>query len=164
MELSDILKTVDHTLLSQTATWDDIRALCDDGVTYFDDSISTICESAISAIRSLKNIGTIILGGMDRGIDYTELIDCLFDVNIDNIVLIGETTRRLKLLMTQRTERTGIRQNIYRAADMADAVAYAKKNTPKGKICLLSPAAASYDMFKNFEARGDAFAALVRGE
>lgn len=133
-----------------------------DGVTFYDDSISTICESAVSAIKSLGNIGTIILGGKDRGIDYTELIDCLFSVKIDNIVLIGETSRRMKLLMSQRTEQTGISQNIYCSSDMADAVSFAKKNTPKGKICLLSPAAASYDMFKNFEERGDAFIKCVK--
>lgn len=133
-----------------------------DGVIFYDDSISTICESAISAIKSLGNIGTIILGGKDRGIDYTELMDCLYSVKIDNIVLIGETTRRMKLLMTQRSGQTGIQQNICCASDMADAVAFSKKNTPKGKICLLSPAAASYDMFKNFEERGDAFIKCVK--
>ena len=135
-----------------------------DGVTYYDDSISTICESAINAIKALKNIGTIILGGMDRGIDYTDLLDCLFSVKIDNLVLIGQTTPRMKALIEERSAQTGIMQNIHCAADMADAVAFAKANTAKGKICLLSPAAASYDMFKNFEVRGDAFAACVKGE
>lgn len=133
-----------------------------DGVTYYDDSISTICESAVSAIHSLGNVGTILLGGMDRGIDYTELLDCLFDVHIDNLVLIGAAGRRLDQLIAQRTAETGIAQNTYLAADFTDAVHSAMRMTEKGKICLLSPAAASYDMFKNFEARGDEFARLVR--
>ncbi len=133
-----------------------------DGVTYYDDSISTICESAVSAIRSLGNVGTILLGGMDRGIDYTELIDCLFDVHIDNLVLIGAAGKRLGQLIAQRTGETGINQNTYLAADFTDAVHSAMRMTEKGKICLLSPAAASYDMFKNFEVRGDEFARLVR--
>lgn len=133
-----------------------------DGVTYYDDSISTICESAVSAIRSLGNVGTILLGGMDRGIDYTELIDCLFDVHIDNHVLIGAAGKRLEQLIAQRTAETGIARNTYLAADFTDAVHSAMRMTEKGKICLLSPAAASYDMFRNFEARGDEFARLVR--
>ncbi len=133
-----------------------------DGVTYYDDSISTICESAVSAIRSLGNVGTILLGGMDRGIDYTELLDCLFDVHIDNLVLIGAAGQRMGQLIAERSEQTGIKQNTYLAADFTDAVHSAMRMTEKGKICLLSPAAASYDMFKNFEARGDEFARLVR--
>ena len=133
-----------------------------DGVTYYDDSISTICESAITAIKSLGNVGTVLLGGMDRGIDYTELIDCLFDIHIDNIVLIGQAAARLSRLIAERSAQTGIEQNVYISADFADAVAAGKRLTAKGKVCLLSPAAASYDMFKNFEARGDEFARLVR--
>jgi len=133
-----------------------------DGVTYYDDSISTICESAVNAIRSLGNVGTLLLGGMDRGIDYTELIDCLFQVHIDNLVLIGEAAPRLEMLINQRSEETGIAQNIYRSTGFTDAVHAAMRMTEKGKVCLLSPAAASYDMFKNFEARGDEFARLVR--
>ncbi len=133
-----------------------------DGVTYYDDSISTICESAITAIKSLGNVGTLLLGGMDRGIDYTELIDCLFQIHIDNLVLIGQAAPRLNLLISERSAQTGIAQNVYISTDFADAVAAGKRLTAKGKVCLLSPAAASYDMFKNFEARGDEFARLVR--
>ena len=133
-----------------------------DGVTYYDDSISTICESAVNAIRSLGNVGTVLLGGMDRGIDYTELMDCLFDVHIDNLVLIGEAAPRLKQLIDERTAATGIAQNVYMSANFTDAVHAGMRLTEKGKVCLLSPAAASYDMFKNFEARGDEFARIVR--
>jgi len=133
-----------------------------DGVTYYDDSISTICESAVNAIRSLGNVGTVLLGGMDRGIDYTELLDCLFDVHIDNLVLIGEAAPRLERLIRERSEATGIAQNVYMSTGFTDAVHAGMRLTAKGKVCLLSPAAASYDMFKNFEARGDEFARIVR--
>jgi len=133
-----------------------------DGVTYYDDSISTICESAITAIKSLGNVGTLLLGGMDRGIDYTELIDALFEIHIDNLVLIGQAAPRLNSLISERSAQTGIEQNIYISSDFADAVSAGKRLTQPGKVCLLSPAAASYDMFRNFEARGDEFARLVR--
>jgi len=133
-----------------------------DGVTYYDDSISTICESAVNAIRSLGNVGTVLLGGMDRGIDYTELMDCLFDVHIDNLVLIGEAAPRLNALIEERSRQTGIRQNVYLSTGFTDAVHAGMRLTAPGKVCLLSPAAASYDMFKNFEVRGDEFARIVR--
>lgn len=130
------------------------------GVTYYDDSISTICRSAINAVKSLGNVGTIILGGMDRGIDYTDLADFLKTADIDNIVLVGQTTERMQTLFT--AEGIAERINIYPCYHFDKGVAKAKEVTAAGKICLLSPAASSYDMFKNFEVRGDEFQRLVK--
>ena len=130
------------------------------GVTYYDDSISTICRSAINAVKSLGNIGTIILGGMDRGIDYNDLAGFLTTAEIDNIVLVGQTTERMEALFRQY----GIdkRIKIYPCYYFDKGLAKAKEVTASGKICLLSPAASSYDMFKNFEVRGDEFQRLVK--
>ena len=130
------------------------------GVTYYDDSISTICRSAINAVKSLGSVGTLILGGMDRGIDYTDLVDFLKTAEIDSIVLVGQTTSRMHALL----EEAGVtaRIHVYPCYDFGEGVAKAKTVTAPGKICLLSPAASSYDMFKNFEVRGDAFQRLVR--
>ena len=130
------------------------------GVTYYDDSISTICRSAINAVKSLGNVGTIILGGMDRGIDYTDLAEFLKTAEIDNIVLVGQTTERMRRLF----EEAGIceRIQVYPCYYFDEGVTKAKEVTANGKICLLSPAASSYDMFKNFEARGDEFQRLVK--
>lgn len=131
-----------------------------DGITYYDDSISTICRSAINAVKSLGNIGTLILGGMDRGIDYTDLVEFLQTAEIDNIVLVGQTTERMEKLLTEA--KIDSRINIYPCYYFDKGVNKAKEVTPKGKICLLSPAASSYDMFKNFEVRGDEFQKLVK--
>ena len=130
------------------------------GVTYYDDSISTICRSAINAVKSLGNVGTLILGGMDRGIDYNDLAQFLTTAEIDNIVLVGQTTARMEALFKEY----GIdkRIHIYPCYYFDKGVAKAKEVTTEGKICLLSPAASSYDMFKNFEVRGDEFQRLVR--
>lgn len=132
------------------------------GITYYDDSISTICRSAINAVKSLGNIGTIILGGMDRGIDYTDLVDFLKTAEIDNIVLVGQTTERMQKLLenAEIDKRIAVHPCYY----FDKGVAKAKEVTAQGKICLLSPAASSYDMFKNFEVRGDEFQRLVKGE
>lgn len=130
------------------------------GVTYYDDSISTICRSAINAVKSLGNVGTLILGGMDRGIDYNDLAQFLQTASIDSIVLVGQTTGRMEALFREY----GIdkRMAVYPCYDFDKGVKKAMEVTASGKICLLSPAASSYDMFKNFEVRGDAFQKLVR--
>ena len=132
------------------------------GVTYYDDSISTICRSAINAVKALGSVGTLILGGMDRGIDYTDLAEFLRTAPVDNLVLVGTTTQRMNELFTSRG--IGERMAIYPCHDFEKGVRKAMEITAPGKICLLSPAAASYDMFKNFEVRGDAFQKLVKGE
>lgn len=131
-----------------------------DGITYYDDSISTICRSAINAVKSLGNIGTIILGGMDRGIDYTDLVEFLKTAEIDNIVLVGQTTERMEKLLNEAE--IDQRINIYPCYYFDKGIEKAKAVTRQGKICLLSPAASSYDMFKNFEVRGDEFQRLVK--
>jgi UDP-N-acetylmuramoylalanine--D-glutamate ligase len=130
------------------------------GVTYYDDSISTICRSAINAVKSLGNVGTLILGGMDRGIDYNDLAQFLTTAEIDSIVLVGQTTERMEALF--REYGVDRRIKIYPCYYFDKGVEKAKEITAEGKICLLSPAASSYDMFKNFEVRGDEFQRLVK--
>lgn len=119
------------------------------GADYINDSISTCPGTAIAAVRAFDHTDTIIIGGMDRGIDYTELIDFLNASDIENVILLPDSGHKIGPLLDS-TKRC-----IYRAADLADAVAYAKQVTKKR--CLLSPAAASYGFFRNFEERGDRF-------
>ena len=126
-----------------------------DGVRYFDDSISTIGETTINALKSVRDVGTVIIGGMDRGIDYTDLIEFLKTYKTENIILIPDTGLRIK----KELETTNT--NLVLASDLEDAVKIAKQKTPVGKACVLSPAAASYGFFKNFEERGDAFKKYV---
>ena len=131
-----------------------------DEVEYYDDSISTVPETAIAAIQSLGNVGTVIIGGMDRGINYHPLTDFLLSSNIDRIILLPDTSGRIHRQLRDK----GCRIEIFCARDLADAVCYCKQNTARGKACLLSPAAASYGFYKNFEERGDHFKQLVTGE
>lgn len=123
------------------------------GADYINDSISTCPSTAIAAVRAFDHVDTIIIGGMDRGIDYTELVDFLNASDIENVILLPDSGHRILPLLD------GSKRNIYTAADLADAVAHAKKVT---KVrCLLSPAAASYGFYKNFEYRGEHFRELV---
>ncbi len=125
------------------------------GVEYFDDSISTTVESAISAITSIENAGTVLIGGMDRGIDYSGLVEFLRDCTLDEIIFMYDSGKRIYDELQDASPKC-----VY-VPDLQAAVAYARQATKKGKACILSPAAASYGYFKNFEERGDVFRKLV---
>lgn len=129
------------------------------GVTFYNDSISTIPEAAIAAVKALKKVDTIILGGFDRGIDYRSLGDFLdrdpLGRQVHNIVFVGDAGKRM-LREWNITDRNLLVEN-----DYSRIVPWCCENTAPDHICLLSPAAASYDAFKNFEVRGDTFKSLV---
>jgi len=124
------------------------------GIRFYDDAISTTPESTIMAIRTLKNIGTIFLGGEDRGYDFNELEKKLRAAKIKNVVLFPDSGKRIL------KSRQGF--NILETRSMKEAVDFAFHNTPKGKICLLSTASPSYSVWKNFEEKGDLFQKNVR--
>jgi UDP-N-acetylmuramoylalanine--D-glutamate ligase len=128
------------------------------GIVWYNDSIATIPEATIEAVKTLKDVDTLILGGFDRGIDYTILYPFLIGSGIRNIFFVGEAGKRIK----QEFALFGQKDlNFFEAADYVQVVQIAAEQTQKGRICLLSPAAASYDMFKNFEDRGNTFKNLV---
>jgi UDP-N-acetylmuramoylalanine--D-glutamate ligase len=126
-----------------------------DGVRYYDDSISTIPEAAISAADSIPDIQTILIGGMDRGINYDILVDFIKARTDLKFICAYESGRRIY-------DAVGESEHCFYVNDLKDAVDYAKQITDKGKACVLSPAAASYGYFKNFEERGDAFQSYIK--
>lgn len=134
-----------------------------DGVKYYDDSISTICDTAIQALNSVKDADTILIGGMDRGIDYRELIEFLSAHPVSHIILMAATGKRIYEEIS-RDYKDFADVNRLRLVDtLEEAVLLAKQVTAKGKSCVMSPAAASYGIFKNFEERGEVFHRLVHG-
>lgn len=126
-----------------------------DGVKYFDDSISTVCQTTIQAISSLPDVDTVLIGGMDRGIDYGPLIKFLAGSTVANIILMYDTGGRIYSEMGKTYPELLGRTRL--VGTLEEAVSLAKSLTRKGGTCLLSPAAASYGLFKNFEERGDTF-------
>jgi UDP-N-acetylmuramoyl-L-alanine---L-glutamate ligase len=130
------------------------------GVKYYNDSISTICETTIQGVNSLTDVDTVILGGMDRGISYQPLVDFLLSSKIRNIILMPDTGYRI-LKMLEESGKILSNQELVKVANVAEAVTAAKKLTKSGTICLFSPAAASYGFFKDFEERGEVFKSLV---
>ena len=123
-------------------------------ISYYDNSIGTIPMATMEAVKVLKNVDTLIIGGMDRGLDYTEFIEFLNKSNITNVICMPKTGHDIAKKLKK--------EKVYIVETMEEAVKIAKKVTSKGKSCLLSPAAASYGFFKNFEEKGNIYQELVR--
>lgn len=126
-----------------------------DGVDYYNDSISTIPESTINSIKSIKNINTLIVGGKDRGVDLSKFITFLSNSEIENIICLPKTGEYIKKGLKLSNK------NVIYTEKLEEAVKIAKKITKKNKVCLISPAASSYGYFKNFEERGKLFKQYV---
>ncbi len=129
------------------------------GIRWYDDSISTACATAISAVQSVPDVGTVLIGGMDRGIDYAPLVDFLAKADVR--VICMETSGKRVYDMILARDRFRNKERVHYTDHLDGAVKLAAEITPEGMSCVMSPAAASYGIFKNFEERGDAFKKLV---
>lgn len=134
-----------------------------DGIRYYDDSISTIGDTTIQALNTLKDTDTVLIGGMDRGIDYRDLIRYLSLSPIPHIILMEATGKRIYEEILQDFPVLAASGRLILVGHLEEAVQKAKALTRPGHSCVLSPAAASYGIFKNFEERGDVFKRLTLG-
>lgn len=126
------------------------------GVSYVNDSQATIPAATLAALEAFGDRGVVLIaGGRGKGLDYAELAEAIA-AGCRAVVLIGETADMLSGLVEGRLP-------VERAAGMPDAVARATALAQPGDVVLLSPAAASFDMFIDYAARGDAFRAAVAG-
>lgn len=121
-----------------------------DGITFYNDAISTVPETTLQALKTLPDTHTLILGGFDRGIEYASLLKFLKSSAVQQLIFTGPAGKRMQKHYKGN-------QHAVSLDDMQEIVNHAHQNTPSGKICLLSPAAASYDRYKNFEERGNAY-------
>src|SRR3989344_2542977 len=124
------------------------------GILFYDDGSSTNPESAILAIRALKNVDTIFLGGQDRGFDFSLLEKTIKKYRIRNVVLFPDNGK--KMLASKK----GF--NILYTKSMREAVQFAYAHTKPESICLLSGGSPSYSLWKNFSEKGDQFKKFVK--
>ena len=127
------------------------------GIKFYNDSIATAKEAVINAVKAIGDVDTLILGGMDRGLDYHPLVDFLRKSNVRNVILLPATSERFRAIFAEDR----YLQGLFPVKDMREAVEQAYALTTPSKSCLLSPAAASYGFYKNFEERGDDYKNLV---
>jgi len=123
-------------------------------INFYVDTLATIPEATINSIKTLDKVDTLIFGGMDRGIDYKVFIDYLNKSSINNLICMPSTGTKIGSEITNK--------NIYYISDLEEAVKKAKEVTAKDKICLLSPAAPSYEYFKNYADKAEAFIKFVK--
>lgn len=123
------------------------------GVKFYNDSISTIPQATIAALNTIKNVNFLLLGGFDRGIDYEPLAEFLKYNELSYILITGDAGRSIK----KQLQNVGYEGEVLEYEDMQSAFILINKYSKEGDVCLLSPAAASYDRYKNFEERGKAF-------
>ena len=125
-----------------------------DGIKFYNDSIATIPESVLQALERFWNqIDTIILWGKESWFDYSNVIDKINSLSLKNVILLPDSFGWLENNFKDK--------NVYKVSNLKDVVKIAKEKTKKWKICILSPGAPSYNLFKNFEERGKLFKKYV---
>lgn len=125
------------------------------GVDWYNDSKATNPESAIQGISAMEKPTVLIGGGYDKDADYDSWTKC-FPGRVKELVLIGETAEAIE----KSANKNGF-DAVRRADSFAEALAYCRERAQAGDAVLLSPACASWGMFKNYEERGDRFREFV---
>ncbi len=131
------------------------------GVKYYNSSIDSSPTRTEAALRAFKEKLIVICGGYDKNIPYEPLALPLIECT-KKVVLVGATAPKIKAALLGAPEYNGTPE-IIEADTFENAVGVAHSSAVKGDIVVLSPASASFDMFKNFEERGNYFKALVNG-
>jgi UDP-N-acetylmuramoylalanine--D-glutamate ligase len=128
------------------------------GVEWVDDAISTTPESTIAALDALGDrVATLLLGGQDRGYDFTGLGRRVAASRVEHVILFPDTGPRIADAILS----AGAFVTLHHAADMPSAVRLARAHTRPGTVCLLSTASPSYNLWANFEAKGREFQACI---
>lgn len=129
-------------------------------VTYIDDAIGVNPDATIAGIttvvKEIGPIGCLFIGGQDRNYDYWPLMQLVSRLAIPYIVLFSEAGAKFKTLIP-----SGYNAEFFETNDMEQAVEWAASKCPSGSVCLLSTAAPSYSIWKDFEEKGDLFQKAV---
>lgn len=132
-----------------------------DGVKYYNDSIASSPTRTASGTLSLYDFKIILIaGGYDKHLDYTELGDVICD-KVKTAILMGATADKIETAIKDSPKYSKGNPVIFRVKDMEEAVNCARENAAEGDIVSMSPASASFDLYKDFDARGKHFKELV---
>ena len=131
-----------------------------DGVKWYNDSIGTSPTRTIAGLHSFDERIVLIAGGYDKHLDYTPIAKPILE-KVDSLILIGDTAPKIFDAVKNEAEKQGKDIKIYMCDEFKNTVLVAKKVAKPGQIVLFSPASASFDLFKNFEERGNKFKELV---
>jgi len=130
------------------------------GVRYYNDSIATSPARAIAGLRSFDEPVILIAGGYDKHLPFDEFAEVVVE-KARAVFLIGETATKIRDAIERAAQERGAGPAVKLCADLQEAVRSAKEAARPGDVVLLSPACASYDMFQDFEQRGERFRKVV---
>lgn len=131
-----------------------------DGVRYYNDSIASSPSRTIAGLRSFAQKVILIAGGYDKHIPY-DVLGPEIAKSVKVLLLTGDTAEKIKAATLAAPGYEADRPDIYDCADLEAAVAQSRALAVPGDVVILSPASASFDRFKNFEERGNAFKNFV---
>ena len=130
------------------------------GVKWYNDSIGTSPTRTIAGLKSFKEDIVLIAGGYDKNLDYEPLAEPIVN-RVKTLILIGQTSGKICEVVEKELEKQGKQMDICKCNKFSEIVKVAKNKAKPGQIVLFSPASASFDLFKNFEERGNTFKQLV---
>lgn len=133
------------------------------GIHFYDDSLSTIPQAAINALEALgTDVETVILGGQDRGIDFSVLGPVVLAGQVKTVILFPSSGERIwKAIAEAGANRAALPEHYY-TESMKEALELVYRHTAPGKICLLSPASPSLNLFRDYRERGEEFCKWAR--
>ncbi len=133
-----------------------------DGVKWYNDSIATSPTRTIAGLKCFNNNIILIAGGYDKNFDYGCLAPELLK-KVKNLILMGNTAKKIELAVKNDDGYNENNIKIFNVSNMEEAVDMAQNVAADGDIVFFSPASASFDLYKNFEQRGDHFRSVVNG-
>ena len=131
-----------------------------DGVTWYNDSVASSPTRTIVALNSFKEKVILIAGGYDKHLEYEPLAKPIVD-NVSTLILLGQTAEKIEKATKRELNKQNKDLPIYRCSSLEECIEVAKKVAKEGDTVILSPASASFDMFKNAVERGLIFKNIV---
>ena len=150
-EAIEKFKAVEHRL-------EFVREL--DGAKWYNDSVSSSPTRTIAGLKSFDEDILLIAGGYDKNLDYTPIAKPILD-KVKTLILLGQTSGKIFEAVKREEEKEKKQIDIHMCENLKETVDLAKKLAKPGQVVLFSPASASFDLFKNFEERGNLFKELV---
>lgn len=134
------------------------------GVKWYNDSIGTSPTRTIAGLTSFNQKVILIAGGYDKHIPYDVMGSYIID-KVKTLILVGKTAPKIEKAVLDEVKKQGLNENeycdIHNFTSLEECVNYAYSIAKNGDCVVLSPASASFDLYKNFEERGDLFKSLV---
>ena len=132
-----------------------------DNVKWYNDSIASSPTRTIAGLNSFDEEIVLIAGGYDKHLDYEPIAEPILN-KVKTLILMGQTAGKIFNAVKQKQEETNKKIDIYKVNSLEEAIEKASEYAKTNQVVLFSPASASFDMFKNFEERGNKFKELVK--